>query len=1096
MNSSGHRRLFRWNRDKHGDSFDASTDGGRSSHALPVSKSGSPVPSESIPKSYAQSRINSESGKKYDESSQDFSGHRSRDDSVVETKLWRNKLTKNLRGKFSPRSGLQIRKRRNKKDLKKEAESRFLRTTSLSDVDDTLTRNDSRGWHKRNGHPRNLAHAKRRGDDSLEFARKQSPPSSTVFFEQGMYSAASAEELGYETMTGFTDAPKESDQQLEMKRANYGTGHSKRKFRLRPHHCFEKATYMTEEDIYSDSIEPSQSFEFLKSYLAPTAFTEPKGERDGKIEESYGSPETDGRVGALRVEVLGCVSLARQKPDVATYLVCGDSAFCTDVISGYRSPMWPSASKRAAVFPIHHAFSRLYIGVFDVKARKSNKQTDAFCGRVTVDICSLRPGTEYDITLALRASTFVYDRRRRGVVRLRFSLHWFSERGAILSYFNQPRSLVQACPLVSGSPVIPCAEPRTFRNLALTVHGQDLPGKYSRSAFRATMREFNLYQVNIRHLLKTNVIEAVLYEKPIVSVCLFLAGMHCVVSNSVHMVPPYFLAYLLIQLHESYQHYVQSSVYNCGYKPLTFFEVFQALIFNTTGRDRMFESISVAKQAKQRGNVRQHKQLADMDSDRGEGGLVTHPPDHQEFPFSDRDAYPNFGVDDALAPSLKKGRGGENSLHGRLSVYYTAIPKTDPSGYVDGISSDESGDADNDDETITTETGMDDSMFHLDMEGEDDGLEPDDHLELASQSNLPLAASNRRRIKLGPAQNTDTSAAVRVPPQIHLKKMENIFHKLSKKLSVELVAAPMDRNLGGTVDTSHLAMRGSLALTTEALQAQEKLGKKAIYDEFDRLLGLETRTANPVLRIASAFLGPLMRIIRVFVYLVRVLFNLTTWRDPYMSFFLFICLSVLCLILAIFPWRVFFFLTTFLFLGPQNIFLRTHLENKAAKIPKEHREKTGNKDEAYPTEQRRDHKTSELQLGVSSNSRLDHRKVFFRKNTSRELSTDKPHLIGPLYQDERPVFSVQHGSVASRKLRPRSVAIPYNRLRKERFYDWPPDPTVSRATPLHFAYGEETERRRRDNIFSSDLVMSLQERDKNENRIFRQRLLEASLGEN
>jgi hypothetical protein len=149
--------------------------------------------------------------------------------------------------------------------------------------------------------------------------------------------------------------------------------------------------------------------------------------------------------------------------------------------------------------------------------------------------------------------------------------------------------------------------------------------------------------------------------------------------------------------------------------------------------------------------------------------------------------------------------------------------------------------------------------------------------------------------------------------------MENIFHKLSKKLSVELVAAPMDRNLGGTVDTSHLAMRGSLALTTEALQAQEKLGKKAIYDEFDRLLGLETRTANPVLRIASAFLGPLMRIIRVFVYLVRVLFNLTTWRDPYMSFFLFICLSVLCLILAIFPWRVFFFLTTFLFLGPQVI---------------------------------------------------------------------------------------------------------------------------------------------------------------------------------
>ena len=59
---------------------------------------------------------------------------------------------------------------------------------------------------------------------------------------------------------------------------------------------------------------------------------------------------------------------------------------------------------------------------------------------------------------------------------------------------------------------------------------------------------------------------------------------------------------------------------------------------------------------------------------------------------------------------------------------------------------------------------------------------------------------------------------------------------------------------------------------------------------------------------------------------------------------------------------------------------------------------------------------------------------------------------------ERPAFqSVQHGqSSANKKLQPRAVAIPYSRLRKERFYDWPPDPTVSRATPIAL-YPETTD---------------------------------------
>lgn len=50
--------------------------------------------------------------------------------------------------------------------------------------------------------------------------------------------------------------------------------------------------------------------------------------------------------------------------------------------------------------------------------------------------------------------------------------------------------------------------------------------------------------------------------------------------------------------------------------------------------------------------------------------------------------------------------------------------------------------------------------------------------------------------------------------------------------------------------------------------------------------------------------------------------------------------------------------------------------------------------------------------------------------------------------EDRPAFSTQHSSSRKKGLRPREVAVPYSKLRKDRFFDWPPDPTVSRATPL------------------------------------------------
>lgn len=656
-----------------------------------------------------------------------------------------------------------------------------------------------------------------------------------------------AEDLGYETMSGFTDDLTADGP--EVTRAQYGKPTAK-KHRIRPYHCFDPPLFMTEEELYTDSMEPSVSFEHLQSFLAPSSPSAKALSVPESVSLLYDSPATDGRIGSLRVEVLGCVSLNRNKPDVAVYMVCGDSAFSTDVLHGYRSPMWPSASKRAAIFPIHHAFARLYIGVFDVKVRK-NKENDVFCGRVAIDISSLRPETEYDATLPLRASTFIYDRRKRGVIRLRFSLYWFSERSAALSYFRKPVSLVESCPLVGGAPVIPCAEPKTFRNVAVAVHGQDLPGKYSRGAFRATMREFNLYQTNLRYLIKTLVLDAILYESPLVSLYLFCASLHCVTVSSMRWVPPYVVGYIIILLFKNYWFYVENEEYNCGYQPLTMWEVFNAVVYDNKHHESKFESISVAKRAKRRAN-KKAQNLGRVESGGEDDEKEVLAVDHHEFPFSDRVTYPRFGVEHALAPSSKKknsNKGGSSRLHGRLSVYYTSAP---PSG-VEDAQDDESSEGDHSEEETMMTDGIEDNMFPLDMEGDDEDEIMDEQITTQGKTTSGIfdqgAASAVRRLKVGPAQNADTSSNNKVPPQIHLKKMENLLHKFTHKVSVQPVMAPE------TDVTRERNRRTSLALNTADLQAQAREKKRATYDEFDKLLGMDTRTANPVVRIMSAFLG-------------------------------------------------------------------------------------------------------------------------------------------------------------------------------------------------------------------------------------------------
>jgi hypothetical protein len=436
---------------------------------------------------------------------------------------------------------------------------------------------------------------------------------------------------------------------------------SNKKFRVKPYHAFPAPLYLNETELYQHMMAPSEEFEFLTSYLNPST----KATRRAKVPEivrrHFGSPKEDGRIGSLRVEVLGCVGLDRAKPELSVYMVAGDCAFATDIIQGARSPMWPHSSKRACVFPLHHAFARLFIGVFDVKARK-NSEADHFCGRIAIDIPPLRPDTEYDVTFPLRVSSFIYDRRPRGVVRLRFSLHWFSERAAILSYLKRPRNPLAFSKQAKKQPTIPCGDPKSFRNVAVTVHGQDFPGKYTRGAFRATMREFNLYQQNIRFLFKVAILDCILYENPFMSLYLFGASMYCVWINSVRLVPPFFIGWIIYMFVENYVNHCATSAGHLGYKPLTILEIFNGLIKD--GRDKKFnfKPILVKKRAR--------RQVTTEDGKTQDIELAN----HREFPFSERFEYHKFSASEAIAPSpasKNKKNKGTVFISRRIKSWYS-----------------------------------------------------------------------------------------------------------------------------------------------------------------------------------------------------------------------------------------------------------------------------------------------------------------------------------------------------------------------------------------------------------------------------------------
>lgn len=403
----------------------------------------------------------------------------------------------------------------------------------------------------------------------------------------------------------------------------------------------------------------------------------------------------------------------------------------------------------------------------------------------------------------------------------------------------------------------------------------------------------------------------------------------------------------------------------------------------------------------------------------------------------------------------------------------------------------------------------------------DDGdsvfLESDDEEEGGglAETSTRLVQQATRRIPVGPPQNCDDKAVKRVPPQVMLARAENRLHSLTFGLSMDKLfhtsLAVGKRISGGLSPTND----DDLPPDTYDTNAETRRKKRSLLDEFDKRLGLRTRSKNPVVGITSSFLGPIMRMFRIWLMAIRIVFNIGVWKDPFLSFWVLCFLVALMFILLIFPWRCFMFLSGLVCFGPQvcdagslcllfwmqwviltafvylfqNILVRRRLLYKAAKAEKEEQSDPEtielDKDEDTNTEPSEasfsvDSKasSSDETLGSiavtadmpeasteddASKKKLSRRRRLTRKlakmrerrrSKKREsLAKEPPAPPAPT----RPVFSAATYHKPSKvPLEPREVVVPYTRVRTERFYDWPPDPTMSRAAPVLLSDYDET----------------------------------------
>ena len=141
------------------------------------------------------------------------------------------------------------------------------------------------------------------------------------------------------------------------------------------------------------------------------------------------------------------------------------------------------------------------------------------------------------------------------------------------------------------------------------------------------------------------------YENPLLSLYVLISWMHCVIANSVRLVPVYLVGLLIMLLLQNYVHYVLSEQRHLGFAPATLSEIVSSVVSES---DSGCIAPLMAKKKPRLAPVargtpkRQQETSTERKRSTETINFDVEPLHHREFPFSEKTKYPKIAVEDSL----------------------------------------------------------------------------------------------------------------------------------------------------------------------------------------------------------------------------------------------------------------------------------------------------------------------------------------------------------------------------------------------------------------------------------------------------------------
>lgn len=686
-------------------------------------------------------------------------------------------------------------------------------------------------------------------------------------------------------------------------------------FRVFPLHVYPY-TWMTKNELAVEITRTSKNFVDLRSNVAD-------------------------EIGCIRVEVIQCIGLPKMDKysltDAFCCVVCGSAAFLTDVIPDNLNPGWLPLTRRACILPLKNAYSQVYVGVFDYDGEKED---DDFIGRVVIDTQRLKSGFSYDITLPLRHTSRVYYRKKLGSVRLRLELHWTAgERAALLSYL--PKYTSDVTKRLTNSPLKPaatvvCPDAKSFATVGFTVYGEDVPGKYSAHIKNAISREVTMVNKLMFHRAKTMIRDVAQWKNPLLSMYMFWAWMYMVLYNAFDNVPSFILSLIFIALLRNYVKYNVNSAVGSLYGHRTIVGMLGVLLFN---RDDSNVQISEIQRLGNRPFL-QHflLKIFGMTTFTAKQKNSWRTENHAEFPFSSGVIYPKVSPDEAAKAKMWDAAQQLTNSDDKGAANSTTVIDWD-GDEDDGIG---------DEEDWSFENGVRGDLRQSIKKGLI--IVPSKRTELSESALRRPRNDITEEASLGSKTDGDNIEIVKSPSEDsfagekkrHRRKLSiNNYDNIATLVKKSCKGAPVSTQNGPILPEQNMGIKAKTSRTIisqiEGMHAKASKATLHLFDdrvfvaddkaEAERLLQINV-TNNPIAKKLNPIMGAFLKLIDIELCTFRALFNILMWKDPFLSFWMTLIVFFLMVVLLVFPWRYFFFITGFIGLGPQNYFLADWFEAK------------------------------------------------------------------------------------------------------------------------------------------------------------------------